>query len=125
LPGHGTGGGAIDGSSLNSAVLLQRASTSRESLRLPNTADHRERHGWHRREQVLTALRQHATPLELTYAFPLPSDGAVSGYEIHAGPRGIRGRAEKAHPAPTVAAAAIIGLQPSQIESPGSPSMTC
>ena len=45
-----------------------------------------------------TRLRQHfanpyPTPLELTYAFPLPADGAVSGYEIHAGPRVIKGRA--------------------------------
>jgi Ca-activated chloride channel family protein len=46
-----------------------------------------------------TRLRQHfanpyPTPLELTYAFPLPADGAVSGYEIHAGPRVIKGRVE-------------------------------
>jgi Ca-activated chloride channel family protein len=52
-----------------------------------------------------TRLRQHfanthPTPLELTYAFPLPADGAVSGYEIRAGERVIRGRVEpraKAH----------------------------
>ena len=46
-----------------------------------------------------TRLRQHfanpySTPLELTYAFPLPADGAVSGYEIHAGSRVIKGRVE-------------------------------
>jgi Ca-activated chloride channel homolog len=46
-----------------------------------------------------TRLRQHfanpyPTPLELTYAFPLPAAGAVSGYEIHAGPRVIKGRVE-------------------------------
>lgn len=37
---------------------------------------------------------QHRTPLELTYAFPLPADGAVVGYEIRAGERVIKGRVE-------------------------------
>lgn len=46
-----------------------------------------------------TTLRQHFTnpypnPLELTYAFPLPVDGAVAGYEIRAGDRLIKGRIE-------------------------------
>jgi Ca-activated chloride channel family protein len=44
-----------------------------------------------------TRLRQHftnayPTPLELTYSFPLPPDGAVAGYEVHAGNRVITGR---------------------------------
>ena len=34
-------------------------------------------------------------PLELTYAFPLPADGAVAGYEIRAGNRLIKGRIER------------------------------
>ena len=33
---------------------------------------------------------EHRTPLELTYTFPLPADGAVSGYEIRAGNRLIK-----------------------------------
>ena len=37
---------------------------------------------------------EHRNPLELTYTFPLPADGAVSGYEIRAGSRVIRGRVE-------------------------------
>ena len=42
-------------------------------------------------------LQQHFTnpypgPLELTYSFPLPADGAVAGYEIRAGHREIKGR---------------------------------
>src|SRR5688572_33503260 len=46
-----------------------------------------------------TKLHQHfsnkyPTPLELTYAFPLPADGAVSGYAIRAGHRVIEGRVE-------------------------------
>jgi len=46
-----------------------------------------------------TKLHQHfsnnyPTPLELTYALPLPADGAVSGYEIRAGHRVIKGRVE-------------------------------
>ena len=46
-----------------------------------------------------TTLRQHFTnpypnPLELTYVFPLPVDGAVAGYEIRAGDRVIKGRIE-------------------------------
>jgi Ca-activated chloride channel family protein len=46
-----------------------------------------------------TTLRQqfsndHPGPLELTYTFPLPADGAVSGYEIRAGSRVIRGRVQ-------------------------------
>jgi Ca-activated chloride channel family protein len=47
-----------------------------------------------------TRLLQHfsnknAHPLELTYTFPLPADGTVSGYEIRAGNRVIRGRVER------------------------------
>jgi Ca-activated chloride channel family protein len=38
---------------------------------------------------------RHAEPLELTYAFPLPVDGAVAGYEIRAGQRVIKGRVER------------------------------
>ena len=34
-------------------------------------------------------------PLELTYAFPLPADSAVAGYEIRAGNRLIKGRIER------------------------------
>jgi Ca-activated chloride channel family protein len=37
---------------------------------------------------------EYRNPLELTYTFPLPADGAVSGYEIRAGDRVIRGRVE-------------------------------
>jgi Ca-activated chloride channel family protein len=37
---------------------------------------------------------EHRQPLELTYTFPLPADGAVSGYEIRAGNRVIKGRVE-------------------------------
>ena len=42
-------------------------------------------------------LQQHFTnpysgPLELTYSFPLPADGAVAGYEIRAGQREIKGQ---------------------------------
>ena len=49
---------------------------------------------------VRSRLRQHFTnpypnPLELTYAFPLPADGAVAGYEIRAGDRRIKGRVER------------------------------
>jgi len=45
-------------------------------------------------------LRQHFTnlhpnPLDLTYAFPLPADGAVAGYEVRAGDRLIKGRVER------------------------------
>ena len=45
-------------------------------------------------------LHQHFTnpypiPLELTYSFPLPADGAVAGYEIRAGNRLIKGRIER------------------------------
>src|SRR5262245_55818546 len=48
---------------------------------------------------VRTKLRQHfrneyRQPLELVYTFPLPADGAVSGYEICAGERLIKGRIE-------------------------------
>ena len=47
-----------------------------------------------------TRLHQHFTnpypiPLELTYAFPLPADGAVAGYEVRAGNRLIKGRIER------------------------------
>jgi Ca-activated chloride channel homolog len=47
-----------------------------------------------------TKLRQHfrneyRQPLELVYTFPLPADGAVSGYEICAGERLIKGRIER------------------------------
>ena len=47
-----------------------------------------------------TKLHQHftnayPTPLELTYSFPLPADGAVAGYEVHAGNRVITGRIER------------------------------
>jgi Ca-activated chloride channel family protein len=47
-----------------------------------------------------TRLRQHFSnahpdPLELTYTFALPADGAVSGYEIRAGSRIIAGRVER------------------------------
>jgi len=49
---------------------------------------------------VRSKLRQHFTnpypnPLELTYAFPLPVDGAVAGYEIRAGDRLIKGHVER------------------------------
>lgn len=37
----------------------------------------------------------HAEPLEVTYTLPLPADGAVVGYSIHAGERVIRGEVEK------------------------------
>jgi Ca-activated chloride channel family protein len=47
-----------------------------------------------------TTLRQHFTnphaePLELTYSFPLPADGILGGYQIHAGKRVITGRVER------------------------------
>ena len=47
-----------------------------------------------------TTLHQHftnpyASPLDLTYVFPLPADGAVSRYEIRAGSRLIKGRIER------------------------------
>jgi Ca-activated chloride channel family protein len=49
---------------------------------------------------VRSTLCQHFTnpypnPLELTYAFPLPADGAVAAYEIRAGDRVIKGRVER------------------------------
>lgn len=37
----------------------------------------------------------HDTALELTYAFPLPADGAAAGYQIQAGTRVITGRVER------------------------------
>ena len=45
-------------------------------------------------------LRQHfrneyRQPLELVYTFPLPADSAVSGYEIRAGERLMKGRIER------------------------------
>jgi Ca-activated chloride channel family protein len=47
-----------------------------------------------------TKLHQHFSneypdPLELTYLFPLPADGTVSGYTIRAGNRLIRGHVER------------------------------
>ena len=47
-----------------------------------------------------TILRQHFTndhpmPLELLYQFPLPADGAISAYEMVAGPRRLLGRVER------------------------------
>ena len=53
-----------------------------------------------------TILRQHFTneydiPLELLYQFPLPADGAISAYQIVAGPRRIVGRdSEEEHEQP-------------------------
>ena len=47
-----------------------------------------------------TELRQdyhnpHEEPLELTYKFPLPADGAVAGYELRIGDRVIRGEIDR------------------------------
>jgi Ca-activated chloride channel family protein len=47
-----------------------------------------------------TKLRQRffndsADPLELVYTFALPADGAVSGYEVQAGKRRIKGRVDR------------------------------
>jgi Ca-activated chloride channel family protein len=36
-----------------------------------------------------------ATPLDVTYQFPLPADGAVAGYTVQAGPRTLKGRVER------------------------------